>query len=79
MDSQRLSQPRLSTLLGEELRHISALRLSVTCSGGRGRSPLLRRLTNEELSPSPLSQSTSDPGRIHRACKAASMPSLPWC
>ncbi|XP_022064734.1 potassium voltage-gated channel subfamily H member 4a [Acanthochromis polyacanthus] len=66
-------QPHLSTLLGEELRHISALHLCRSpVQGGRGRSPSPQTFIGEELSPSPLPSITTD----HRPAKLL-MPSLP--
>uniref|UniRef100_A0A8D3A3B7 Voltage-gated inwardly rectifying potassium channel KCNH3 n=1 Tax=Scophthalmus maximus TaxID=52904 RepID=A0A8D3A3B7_SCOMX len=45
--SSPVHQPRLSTLLGEELRHIRALRLCRSpVQGGRGRSPSPHAFTN---------------------------------
>lgn len=70
-------QPCLSTLLGEELRHINALHLCRSpAQGGRGRSPSPQPFINEELSPSPLPSLTSDLGLSHRPSKLL-MPSLP--
>ncbi|XP_070778667.1 potassium voltage-gated channel subfamily H member 4a [Enoplosus armatus] len=67
-------QPCLSTLLGEELRHINALRLCQSpVQGGRGRIPSPQPFINEELSPSPL---PSDPGLNHQPAELL-MPSLP--
>lgn len=70
-------QPCLSTLLGEELHHINALRLCrLPVQDGRGRSPSPQPFPGEELCPSPLSRLTSDPGLNHRPAKLL-MPSLP--
>ncbi|XP_035510745.1 potassium voltage-gated channel subfamily H member 4a [Morone saxatilis] len=70
-------QPCLSTLLGEELRHISALRRCRSpVQDGRGRSPSPQPFHNEELSPSPLPRLTIDSGLNHRPAKLL-MPSLP--
>ncbi|KAG7504331.1 potassium voltage-gated channel subfamily H member 4 [Solea senegalensis] len=69
-------QPRLSTLLGEELRHINPLRLCRSpVQGSRGRSPSPQRFT-EELSLSPLPSLTTDTDFNHRPAKLL-MPSLP--
>lgn len=68
-------QPRLSPLLGEELRHINA-RCRSPVQDGRGRSPSPQPFANEELSPSPLARLTGDPGLNHRPAKLL-MPSLP--
>lgn len=70
-------QPCLSTLLGEELRHINALRLCRSpVQGGRGRSPSPQPFINEELSSSPLPSFASDPGLNHQPAELL-MPSLP--
>uniref|UniRef100_A0A3B4UXB2 Voltage-gated delayed rectifier potassium channel KCNH4 n=1 Tax=Seriola dumerili TaxID=41447 RepID=A0A3B4UXB2_SERDU len=70
-------QPCLSTLLGEELRHINALRLCRSpVQGNRGHSPSPQVFTGEELSLSPLPCLTSDPDLNHRPAKLL-MPSLP--
>ncbi|XP_023279760.1 potassium voltage-gated channel subfamily H member 8-like, partial [Seriola lalandi dorsalis] len=70
-------QPCLSTLLGEELRHINALRLCRSpVQGSRGHSPSPQAFTREELSLSPLPCLTSDPDLNHRPAKLL-MPSLP--
>ncbi|CAJ1076187.1 potassium voltage-gated channel subfamily H member 4a [Xyrichtys novacula] len=72
-----VSQPCLSTLLGEELRHINALRLCRSpVQGGRGNSPSPQLFCTEELSPSPLPGLTSDSGLNHRPAKLL-MPSIP--
>lgn len=68
-------QPRLSTLLGEELRHINALHLCRSpVQDGRGCSPTPQPFANEE--PSPSTTLTRDPGLNHRPAKLL-MPSLP--
>uniref|UniRef100_A0A3B4ZLA3 Voltage-gated delayed rectifier potassium channel KCNH4 n=1 Tax=Stegastes partitus TaxID=144197 RepID=A0A3B4ZLA3_9TELE len=68
--SSPVHQPRLSTLLGEELRHISALHMCRSpVQGGRGRSPSPQPFIGDELSPSPLPTD-------HRPAKLL-MPSLP--
>nr|XP_033499887.1 potassium voltage-gated channel subfamily H member 4a [Epinephelus lanceolatus] len=70
-------QPCLSSLLGEELRHINALHLCRSpIQGGRGRSPSPQPLANQELSPSPLPSHTGDPSLNHRPANLL-MPSLP--
>lgn len=70
-------QPCLSTLLGEELRHINALRLCRSpVQGSRGHSPSPQAFTRDELSLSPLPSLTTDPGLSHRPAKLL-MPSLP--
>ncbi|XP_044038231.1 potassium voltage-gated channel subfamily H member 4a isoform X2 [Siniperca chuatsi] len=70
-------QPCLSTLLGEELRHISALHLCRSpVQGCRGCSPSPQPFINKELSPSPLPSLTSNPGLNHRPAELL-MPSLP--
>uniref|UniRef100_UPI0037E951AD potassium voltage-gated channel subfamily H member 4a n=1 Tax=Semicossyphus pulcher TaxID=241346 RepID=UPI0037E951AD len=70
-------QPCLSTLLGEELRHINALRLCRSpVQVGRGRSPSPQPFFNEELCPSPLQSLTTDSDLNHRPAKLL-MPSLP--
>lgn len=70
-------QPCLSSLLGEELRHISALRLCRSpVQDGRGRSPSPQLFPTEELSPSPLPRLRNEPGLSHRPAKLL-MPSLP--
>ncbi|KAI3359550.1 hypothetical protein L3Q82_013947 [Scortum barcoo] len=70
-------QPCLSTLLGDELRHINALRLCRSpVQGGRGCSPSPQPFTNEELSSSPLPSRTNDSGLDHRPAELL-MPSLP--
>ncbi|XP_041673458.1 potassium voltage-gated channel subfamily H member 4a [Cheilinus undulatus] len=70
-------QPYLSSLLGEELRHINALRLCRSpIQGGRGRSPSPQPFLSEELSPPSLSGLTGDSGLNHRPAKLL-MPSLP--
>ncbi|XP_070704334.1 potassium voltage-gated channel subfamily H member 4a [Pempheris klunzingeri] len=75
--SSPVRQPCLSTLLGEELRHINALHLCRSpLQGDRGRSPSPQPFVNDELSPSPLPTLTSDPGLSHRPSKLL-MPSLP--
>ncbi|XP_074552127.1 potassium voltage-gated channel subfamily H member 4a [Halichoeres trimaculatus] len=67
-------QPCLSSLLGEELRHINALRLCRSpVQGGRGLSPSPQPYFTEELSPSPL---PGDSGSAHRPAKLL-VPSLP--
>nr|XP_046272540.1 potassium voltage-gated channel subfamily H member 4a [Scatophagus argus] len=72
-----IRQSRLSTLLGEELRHINALHLCRSpVQDGRGRSPSPQPFPKEELSSSPLPGLTSDPGLSHRPAKLL-MPSLP--
>uniref|UniRef100_UPI003AAF9361 potassium voltage-gated channel subfamily H member 4a n=1 Tax=Centroberyx gerrardi TaxID=166262 RepID=UPI003AAF9361 len=69
-------QPCLSTLLGEELRHINALRLCRSpVQDCRGRSPSPQPFPNEELCPSPLPTLTNDPGLSHRPAKLL-IPSL---
>ncbi|XP_069565197.1 potassium voltage-gated channel subfamily H member 4a [Brachyistius frenatus] len=70
-------QPCLSTLLGEELRHINALHLCRSpVQGGRGCSPSPQPFINEELSTSPLPSLSGDPGLNHRPAKLL-MHSLP--
>ncbi|XP_039975754.1 potassium voltage-gated channel subfamily H member 4a [Xiphias gladius] len=70
-------QPCLSALLGEELRHINALRLCRSpVQGDRGRSPSPQAFASEELSSSHLPSLTGDPGLSHRPAKLL-MPSLP--
>lgn len=70
-------QPCLSSLLGEELRHINALRLCRSpVQGGRGLSPSPQPYFAEDLSPSPLPGLTGDSGLAHRPAKLL-MPSLP--
>lgn len=70
-------QPCLSTLLGEELRHINALRICRSpAQGGRGRSPSPQPFANQGLSPSPLSSLISDPDLNLRPANLL-MPSLP--
>ncbi|KAG7243516.1 hypothetical protein INR49_011072 [Caranx melampygus] len=70
-------QPCLSTLLGEELRHINALRLCRSpVQGSRGHSPSPQAFTRDDLSLSPLPSLTSDPGLSHRPAKLL-MPLLP--
>ncbi len=70
-------QPCLSTLLGEELSHINALRLCRSpVQGSRGHSPSPQPFINEELSLSALPSLTSDPGLNHRPAELL-MPSLP--
>ncbi|KAM6965991.1 potassium voltage-gated channel subfamily H member 4a isoform 2-T2 [Tautogolabrus adspersus] len=67
-------QPCLSTMLGEELRHINAFRLCRSpVQGGRGRSPSPQPFFSEELSPSPLPGLTRDSGLPAKLL----MPSLP--
>lgn len=69
-------QPRLSTVLGEELHHINALRLRRSpIHDGRGRSPSPQPFANEELSPSATLTST-DAGLSYRPAKLL-IPSLP--
>ncbi|AWP19228.1 putative potassium voltage-gated channel subfamily H member 4 [Scophthalmus maximus] len=75
--SSPVHQPRLSTLLGEELRHIRALRLCRSpVQGGRGRSPSPHAFTSEELSLSPLPSLNTDADSNCRPAKLL-MPSLP--
>ncbi|KAM3598541.1 uncharacterized protein V6R79_019215 [Siganus canaliculatus] len=70
-------QSCLSTLLGEELRHINALRLCRSpVQDGRVRSPSPQPFSNEELCSSPLPKLSSDPGLSHRPAHLL-MPSLP--
>ncbi|CAN9505479.1 unnamed protein product [Ophioblennius macclurei] len=70
-------QPCLTTLLGEELQHISALHLCRSpVQGGRGHSPSPQPFIQEELAPTPLSNLSSVPGLDHRPTKLL-MPSLP--
>ncbi|XP_045890160.1 potassium voltage-gated channel subfamily H member 4a [Micropterus dolomieu] len=70
-------QPCLSTLLGEELRHINALHLCRSpVQGGRGRSPSPQPFINEEFSPSLLPSLSSYPGLNHRPAELL-MPSFP--
>lgn len=70
-------QPCLGTLLGEELRHINALSICRSpVQGGRGPSPSSQPFAHQELSSSPLSSLTSDPGLNHRPANLL-MPSLP--
>uniref|UniRef100_A0A3Q3ISH0 Voltage-gated delayed rectifier potassium channel KCNH4 n=1 Tax=Monopterus albus TaxID=43700 RepID=A0A3Q3ISH0_MONAL len=69
-------QPCLSTLLGDELSHLSALhpcQSPVPCR--RGHSPTPQPFTHEQLSPSHLSSLTSDPGLNHQPVKLL-MPSM---
>ncbi|KAM4598219.1 potassium voltage-gated channel subfamily H member 4a [Polymixia lowei] len=68
-------QTCLSTLLGEELRHINALRLCRSpVQGCRGRSPSPQPLPSEEVSPSPL-PALSDQSSSYRPAKLL-IPSL---
>ncbi|XP_067088846.1 potassium voltage-gated channel subfamily H member 4a [Osmerus mordax] len=68
--------PSLNTLLGEELRHINALRLCRSpVQDFRGRSPSPQPLSNEELSPSPFPSRVTDPSSCHRPAKLL-IPSL---
>lgn len=70
-------QPCLSTLLGEEFRHINALRLCRSpVQDGRGCSPSPQPFASEEQCPSPLPRFTSDVGFNHRPTRLL-MPSLP--
>lgn len=70
-------QPCLSTLLGEELRHINALRICRSpLQGDRGRSPSPQPFVNEEPSQSSLPSLNCDLGLDHRPPKLL-MPSLP--
>ncbi|XP_075941609.1 potassium voltage-gated channel subfamily H member 4a [Anarhichas minor] len=69
-------QPCLSTLLGEELRHINALRICRSpVQGGRGHSPTPQPFANQELSRSALPSVISDPDLNHRPANLL-MPSL---
>ncbi|XP_030591638.1 potassium voltage-gated channel subfamily H member 4a [Archocentrus centrarchus] len=69
MDSP-VHRPCLSTLLGEELRHISALHLCRSpAQGSGGCSPSPQPFFNEELSPSPLPSLSSDPDLDHQPAK----------
>ncbi|XP_046894136.1 potassium voltage-gated channel subfamily H member 4a [Hypomesus transpacificus] len=68
--------PSLNTLLGEELRHINALRLCRSpVQDFRGRSPSPQPLSNEELSPSPFPSRVTDPSSFYRPAKVL-IPSL---
>lgn len=69
-------RPRLSPLLGEDLRPVSARFCRVPVQDGRGRSPSPQPPTNEELTASPASRLGGDPGSSHRPAKLL-MPSLP--
>ncbi|XP_059203535.1 potassium voltage-gated channel subfamily H member 4a [Centropristis striata] len=70
-------QPRLSTLLGEELYHINALRICRSpVQGCRGRSPSPQPYANQELSHSSLPSHMSDPSLNCRPANLL-MPSLP--
>ncbi|XP_062294498.1 potassium voltage-gated channel subfamily H member 4a [Scomber scombrus] len=72
-----MRQSCLSTLLGEELRHINALHLCRSpVQGGRGQIPSPHPFANEELTRSPLPSFNNDPGSTHRPAKLL-MPSLP--
>ncbi|XP_068434337.1 potassium voltage-gated channel subfamily H member 4a [Clinocottus analis] len=67
-------QPCLSTLLGDELRHINALHICrAPVQGCRGHAP--QTFTNQELSPSPLPSLTGNPDFTHRPANLL-MPSL---
>lgn len=69
-------QPRLSPLLGEELRPVRAHLCRSPVQDGRGYSPSSRPFTNAELSPSPSARLNGDPGSTNRPAKLL-MPSLP--
>ncbi|XP_076738914.1 potassium voltage-gated channel subfamily H member 4a [Maylandia zebra] len=70
LQSSPVHQPCLSTLLGEELRHICALQLCRSpAQGSRGCSPSPQPFFSEELSPSPLPSLTSDLDLNHRPAK----------
>lgn len=69
-------QPRLSPLLGEELRPVSAHLCRSPIQDGRGYSPSSRPFTNAELSPSPSARLHGDPSLTNRPAKLL-MPSLP--
>ncbi|KAK5855944.1 hypothetical protein PBY51_007573 [Eleginops maclovinus] len=69
-------QPCLSTMLGEELHHISALRnCGSPVQGGRSHSPFHLSFTNQELSPSPVPSLSSDQTMNQRPANLL-MPSL---
>ncbi|KAK5884631.1 hypothetical protein CesoFtcFv8_018432 [Champsocephalus esox] len=69
-------QPCLSTMLGDELRHISALRnCGSPLQGGRSHSPFQQSFTNQELSPSPVPSLGSDQSLNQRPANLL-MPSL---
>lgn len=69
-------QPCLSTMLGDELRHISALRnCGSPLQGGRSHSPFHQSFTNQELSPSPVPSLGSDQSLNQRPANLL-MPSL---
>ncbi|XP_076000072.1 potassium voltage-gated channel subfamily H member 4a [Genypterus blacodes] len=69
-------QPRLSTLLGEELRHINTLRLCQSpAPGSRVHSPSPQPFINEELCPATLPTITNDP-HLTRLPSKLLMPSL---
>uniref|UniRef100_A0A665SWZ7 Voltage-gated delayed rectifier potassium channel KCNH4 n=1 Tax=Echeneis naucrates TaxID=173247 RepID=A0A665SWZ7_ECHNA len=70
-------QPCLSAMLGEELRHMNALRLCRSpVQGHRGHSPSPQAFTREERSTSPLPSLSSDLGLSHQPAKLL-IPSLP--
>ncbi|KAM3863800.1 potassium voltage-gated channel subfamily H member 4a [Diretmus argenteus] len=71
-----VQEPCLSTLLGEELRHINAIRLCRSpVQGCRGRSPSPQALAYDERSPSPLPTLTNNPDLSRRPTKLL-IPSL---
>ncbi|XP_034750649.1 potassium voltage-gated channel subfamily H member 4a [Etheostoma cragini] len=75
--SSPVRQRCLSSLLGEEFRHINALHITRSpVQDGRGRSPSPQPIANQELSPSPLPSLSSDPGLTDRPASLL-MPSLP--
>ncbi|KAM7387365.1 hypothetical protein PAMA_009810 [Pampus argenteus] len=68
--SSPVHQSCLSTLLGEELGHINALRLCRSpVQGGRGQSPSPQPFTNEKLSLSPFPSLNNNTGSTHRPDK----------
>lgn len=74
--SSPVCHPGLSSLLGEELRHVSALHLCRSpAQGCRGRSPSPQLLSNEEVTPAPVPNMVTDHSSSHRPAKLL-IPSL---